>query len=154
MPELPKDWLGWVTLVGSIAGILAAFRVFLYEKWLNRNQRRLLVATYFNEYKLISTMHVFGGGWIFHIPTNNKAKNFYDYFMNGGPDEISSYRNLIYLKELVEKGYLVYRREATGIKGTDEDIYYLTAKGLRYGRVLRYVTMKPRMPIEQQPVSK
>lgn len=142
MPKLPDDWLGWLTLIGSIAGLLAAIKLFVFSLWFNSFQRHVLLAMEQSEAKVITVFRQFGGGIIFHVTpkAGDIPNDYYDYFMDGGKNG-ASHANFVYLEELSKKGYLSFTPEMIklGDKEIKDEVYTITAKGLRVARIFKFL---------------
>ncbi|MEO5949869.1 MAG: hypothetical protein ABIQ04_00300 [Candidatus Saccharimonadales bacterium] len=144
MPKFPDDWLGWLTLIGSIAGILAAIKLFIVNIWLNSFQINVLLALEQSEPKIISVFRKFGGGIVFSVmpKQGDVANDYWEYFMDGGKNG-NSYANIIYLAELREKGYITFEYEMSnsGEKVSEDEVYTITVKGLRTAKLYKYIHM-------------
>lgn len=136
MPKWPDDWLGWLILVGSIAGILSAIRLFIVSRRLTTSQALLLAGAYSDVAKSLQ-VHEYGDAGV--VIAITKVSGEYTSLKAGrieeGIDEktkstifnekslATSQVNRIYLDELVLKGYFIR---------SGEHRYKLTAKGVRY----------------------
>lgn len=142
MPKLPDDWLGWLTLIGSISGLLAAVKLFVFSLWFNSFQRRVLLALERSEVKTLTAIRPFGGGIVFLVmPEPGDTPNeYHDYFTGGGKNG-DSHANLVYLDELSKKGYLSFTPEIIklGDKEVKDECYTITAKGLRVARIFKFL---------------
>lgn len=136
MPDFPKDWLGWLTLIGSIAGLLAACKLFFENIWFNSFQRHVLIAVEQSVEKTVMTLRRYGGGIDFFVGSKDSD-------MNSGSKNNDSYANLLYLKELRKRGYFTFHAEIedwSGLK-TKTETFTITAKGIRVARFFKTIRL-------------
>jgi|GEM_PF-5149716 len=142
MPQFPQDWLGWLTLLGSVAGLFAAGKLFIANLWFNAFQRRVLISVAQSSIKDIFIIRRWGGGIVFAVNSklNDEPNDFYEYFSDGGGKNGDSYANLIYLHELSKRGYFVQNIEIKKVGSSEmkEENYTMTAKGLRTARIFTF----------------
>lgn len=89
-----------------------------------------------------------GGSVVFHLATKDNewkiSNDFYNHINKVCGDTVGQSRaNLIYLDELVRKGSFVHIIEQSSIEGMKDESYAITAKGLRYAKILKLFVHPP-----------
>lgn len=138
MPKLPDDWLGWISLIGSLGGLLVIIRFIVNNFAFNLFQIRAILAADQSSSKTIHIIKPLGGEVIFHLdPKIGDIPNDYYHMINKSKD---SNANLAYLDELCRRKFFTSRVETSelGSMHVKNELYILTSRGMRFARIFRF----------------
>jgi len=139
MPKLPEDWLGWISLVGSLGGLFVLIRFIVNNLAFNIFQVRAILAADQSSSKTILIIRPLGGEVIFHLghKIGDIPNDYYD-SINKSRD---SNANLAYLDELCRRKFFTSRTETFKLGNADvkDELYILTSRGMRFARIFSII---------------